>query len=95
MTDITQRAKEILSTATDGEIMAMITIIGATHSMRNDLMSGEILVMRGTFASTDMSVEELRDMRKDVAGGLMALQNASGSLLDKLDSLLEEAGESE
>lgn len=95
MTDITQRAKEVLSTATDGEIMAMITIIGATHAMRNNLMSGEILVMRGTFVSADMAVEELRDTRKDVAGGLMALQNASGSLLDKLDSLLEEAGESE
>lgn len=92
---MTQRAKEVLATLTDTELIAFMSLIGAKEAATTNRVDAQLIALRGGLASTDMPRESILEMREDVSGSLDALTRASETLLAKLDGLLEEAGESE
>tara|TARA_Y100001956_G_C4124450_1_gene189268 strand:+ start:1001 stop:1279 length:279 start_codon:yes stop_codon:yes gene_type:complete len=92
---MTQRAKEVLATLTDKELIAFMSLIGAKEAANTNRVDAQLIALRGGLASTDMPRESILEMREDVSGSLDALTRASETLLAKLDGLLEEAGGSE
>lgn len=87
---MTQRAKEVLATLTDRELVALMCLVGAKEAATGGQMAAEMVALRGGLATAEMSPEALKEMREDISGSYAALTTATQALLTKLDGLLGE-----